>query len=102
MGWTKGSRVASLSLLLLLSLSACRGRKKSEAEPKPPAPAACAANADCPEHWVCLASRCTDPGSTAIYSDPSNAVTPEKVEREVEQVGEKHQRDIDQAVEGAQ
>jgi hypothetical protein len=90
-----------LSLSVSLAVSACKGKPEPAAEPPPP-PASCATASDCPEHWVCLGGRCTDPSSTAIYSDPSNAVTPDKVEREVEQAGQKHEQDVDRAVEEAE
>jgi hypothetical protein len=90
---------------LWLSLSACKDRKPGGPEPgavTAPAAASCASDSDCPEKWVCLASRCANPSSSAIYTDPSRAVTPDKVEREMEQVGQQHEQDIDRQVEAAE
>ena len=99
--------VGLASLLAWAALSGCRDRKPSEpgTETVPASasgPASCASNSDCPEKWICLASRCANPSSAAIYTDPSKAVTPDKVEREVEQVGQRHEQAIDEQVEAAE
>lgn len=99
--------VGLASLAAWAALSGCRDRRPSEpgAEAAPAStsgPASCASDTDCPEKWICLASRCANPGPAAIYTDPSVAVTPDKVEGEVEQVGQRHEQDIDEQVEAAE
>jgi hypothetical protein len=47
-----------------------------------------------------LARKCTNPSESAIYSDPSNAITLDKVEREMrEPIGQQRDPDIDRRVE---
>ncbi len=93
------------SSLFLLCVSACKDSKQNAPEPEPetaPAPAACATDSDCPDTWICLASKCSNPNPAAIYTDPSNAVTPDKVGREIEQLGQQREQDVDREVESAQ
>jgi hypothetical protein len=104
MGW--GRVLQPCIGFLVLCLPACRdsrqGAPEPAAEPAPAAAVSCGGNSDCPETWICLAGKCTDPSEGAIYSDPSNAVTPDKVEREMEQLGQQRDQDIDRRIEGAE
>lgn len=84
-------RRVAIALLFVASAAGCHRFKKNAAADDDAGPAAgattlaCQATADCPSGWVCMAQRCTDPRSKAIYTDPANAVTPGKVRKEVEQ-----------------
>jgi hypothetical protein len=83
-------------IVLLGCVAACKGGKKKEAEPAEAT--ACSSDDDCEDGWVCLAKKCANPSSGAIYDDPANAVTPEKVQQQVEQTGQQHEKDIDKAL----
>lgn len=91
-------RRALLVVLVLVSLASCKGDQKKKAKPGAQ-PARCSQDADCDSGWVCLAGACTDPSAGAIYTDPSNAVTPDKVKQHVEDTAAQHGKDIDQALE---
>ena len=71
-----------LRLLVVLAVSSVLAG--CESNKPPPPPGACKADPDCADGWVCLAGRCTDPAAGAIITDPSNAVTPDKIKRELE------------------
>lgn len=104
MGWGRVPR--GWICFLVLCLPACRDSGQSApapaAEQAPAAAVSCAGNSDCPETWICLAGKCTNPSEGAIYSDPSNAITPDKVEREMEQLGQQRDQDIDRRIEGVE
>ncbi len=102
MGWGPLSR--GWICFLVLCLPACRDSTQSAPGPaeQAPSPVSCSGNADCAENWICLAGKCTNPSEGAIYSDPSNAITPDKVEREMEQIGQQRDQDIDRRIEGVE
>lgn len=80
----------SVVFALALSTAACGGDKKP-AEAAAEAPATCSSNADCDDGLTCLGGECTDTSAKALYDgDSTNAVTPEKVQREVEQRSQQH------------
>jgi hypothetical protein len=90
---------------LVLCLPACsdkQGAPAPAAQQAPAAPASCADRSDCPETWICLAGKCTNPSEAAIYSDPANAITPDKVEREMEQIGQQRDQEIERRIEGVE
>ncbi len=90
-------RLAAVALAALLAASsACHKSKPADTSSKPKP---CAADSDCAQGWVCLAHACADPRASAVYTHPSNAVTPEKVKQQVEQVGAEHEADIDKRLE---
>jgi hypothetical protein len=68
-------RVSVLGLAVVLSVAACKGKAKRVEEPAPAA----------------------DP-NPATEADPAAATTPEKVQREVEQIGEQHEKQIDETL----
>ena len=70
----------ALALLAPLGLGGCHKEPPPPAEPKP-----CHSNDDCTAPQICLAYECTDPRPGAIYTDPGNAVTPDKVKKDVEE-----------------
>ena len=80
----------------------CKGQAGRDVESKARAGSTCAQNSDCAEGLVCLADKCADPSAKALYTDPGNAVTPEKVKQHVEAIGEKARRDLDEAVDPAE
>lgn len=91
-------------VVLALSLLAGAGCGKTKPEPAASAgPVACQSNDDCAKvkaGMVCLARQCADRSTRALYDDnPSNAVTPEKVQREVEQRQADHEQQVDRALE---
>jgi hypothetical protein len=98
--WRPGYRegVKSLVLVLAVALSLV-GCTKKKAAPSPAEAASCTSAADCSDGMVCLAGACTKSSSGAIYTDPSNAVTPDKVKRDFEQRGAQHAEDVDKALE---
>ncbi len=73
--------------------SGCRGKPPAEAGPKKAR--ACNTSDDCETGWVCLANACADMRSKAIYTDTANAVTPDKVKRELEQKLRAHEKKLD-------
>jgi len=91
-------RTSLLGLAVLLSVCGCKG-KKGSSEDAPAPVTRCASDTDCSAGWVCLDGKCADPGTGAIYGDPANAVTPDKVKRELEQTGQEHERDLDRSLE---
>ena len=88
------SYAAAMNKLLLLALLALAGCPKSAPEATA-GPKACASSTDCPSGWVCLAKTCAHAAPGAIYTDTSNAVTPDKVKREVEQQLQAHDDKMD-------
>jgi hypothetical protein len=66
-------------------MGACSDKKKAEAPEEEAAPA-CETNADCAQGEVCLAKECASAAPGAIYTDPSSAVTPDKVKKEMEMI----------------
>jgi hypothetical protein len=98
------SSILSLSFglsLAVLSLAAgCSDKKKSaEEEPKS---AACESNADCGQGEVCLAKECAKAAPGAIYTDPQNAVTPDKVKEHMEMINKAAEERMEKALEGAE
>jgi len=99
--------VVVLSLVMALSSLACkRHHARAPEDDEQAAPAAgatgsqaagtvCRSNAQCANGWACLDNKCVDPSSAALYTHPSNAVTPDKVKREVEHQVQVHQQQLD-------
>jgi len=87
----------AIAFVLCLSVSGCGGKKNA-----PPAEeedeVGCDSNSDCESGWQCLDHECVDTSSKAIYTHPSNAVTPEKVKREVERRQEEHTKRVDESL----
>ena len=93
-----------LPAALAIALAACSD-DEAEAPAEPQAeveetrPAECTTDQDCEAQMVCLAGACTKAAAGAIYTDPSNAVTPDKVQGDLEQRGAQHGENIDKALE---
>ena len=98
-------RLPSLSLILLLALAAavpaCGKSKKpaEQAEEGDESARVCESNDDCEAGWVCLDGECANSASGAIYTDPGNAVTPDKVRGEVERIQQQAQERADKILE---
>jgi hypothetical protein len=85
-----------LSLSALASLPAgCKGKTP------PSAPKSCQKDTDCPDPLICLAGACADPRESAIYTNPSQAVTPQKVKQQVEQTNQQIEDKLDK-IQGTQ
>ncbi len=72
--------------LMVLALCGCKDKKK---EPPPEAADTaeeCEATADCDHGEICLAGKCAGTSQKTIITDPGNAVTPDKVKREIENI----------------
>jgi len=93
--------ISSLALLFVLSagLSGC-GKKKAAEEEVDDDSLTCETNDDCEAGWVCLAGECANSASGAIYTDPSHAVTPDKVKNQVDQINEASQKRADEILDG--
>lgn len=92
---TNISRFAAPWLALALGCAACGGDKKPASESndseKPAAAATCDTDDDCGQGLTCLGGECTDTSAKALYDrDSTNAVTPEKVQREVDKRSQQH------------
>ena len=84
------SNTASLlvTIAFLAGFAGCKGKATESSGPATdPAEAevACTTDDDCDGTLTCMGGACVDTSSKAIYTDPSNAVTPDKVQREVQQ-----------------
>jgi hypothetical protein len=84
-------------LVALACIAACNGKPKATKDPK-----SCRSNEECSPGWVCLAYECADPRAKAIYTAPSNAVTPDKVRRQLEETQKQREAKTDQVLGGAQ
>ena len=87
----------AMVLALGFAVSACSGKKAPESEPEEDE-VECQTNSDCEGNLQCLGNECVDTSSKAIYSNPSNAVTPEKVKREVELRQRAHTEQVDKSL----
>ena len=87
-----------IALLLGSLLVACGAKKTAEPPPAGDDEPECETSADCEGNWQCLGGECVDTSSRAIYTDPSNAVTPEKVKREVEKRQRQHTEQVDKSL----
>ncbi len=58
----------------------------------------CDTNADCRGEWKCLGGYCTDPRAKALYTDPKNAVTPDKMKQEVEKMNKEREKKVDKTL----
>src|SRR5262249_19876665 len=81
--------LAAPAALAALALAACKQHRGTAASQQPDH---CTSNADCADGWVCLAEKCADPRASALYSDPASAVTPDKVQRQLEQTAAQHEK----------
>ncbi len=86
-------------LLCLATLASCSGKKKPAADQAEQA-SRCEDNSDCEESEVCLDGACASTAPGAIYSDPQNAVTPDKVKAEVERINKAAEDRADKELEG--
>jgi len=98
-------RVRTALLLFAVALPApgC-GKSRTaggDAAPAGAARRACETDQDCPARWLCLAGACADPSSKAVYTDPKNAVTADKVKKHVEQVNDQHDKAMDDVMKKA-
>ncbi len=84
----------------LLVLVACSSNKGNSDEPEESAPMSCESTEDCDDNMVCLAGECASTRSTDIYTDPANAVTPQKVKAEIEAIQNTQQKRRDELLEG--
>ncbi len=82
-----------LTLSLCVSLfAACGDKKKGEQEAQA---ASCESNSDCAQGEVCLAKECAKASPGAIYTDPENAVTPEKVKDHMDMINKAAEERVD-------
>jgi hypothetical protein len=88
-------RSLALSLLVLGLLPACNDKPSGAAAQ----PESCESDSDCKDGWTCLAQACADPRSGGIYSDPTTAVTPDKVKKEIELRTQQHAADNEKSLE---
>ena len=89
-----------LALAFGASATALGCGKDKKAEPTEAEPLTCESNQDCEAGWVCLDGECASAASGAIYTDPANAVTPDKVRGEIEKIQENSQKRADEILEG--
>ncbi len=82
---------------MTLAILACGGDKKADTSGDEKT-VECESNADCEDGLVCLDSECADPSVKAHFTDPSRAVTPQKVKREVDKRTEEHRKRIDKSL----
>lgn len=84
----------------MLAFGACSDDKKnSEATQEA---ATCESNADCQQGEVCLAKVCASAAPGAIYTDPSSAVTPDKVKAQMDMVNKAAEERVDKILEEAE
>jgi hypothetical protein len=96
----RSRHLLSLSVVLAFGMSALGCDKDKKAKESDPELLLCEANEDCEEGWVCLAGECANAASGAIYTDPANAVTPDKVRGQIEKIQENSQKRADEILEG--
>jgi hypothetical protein len=89
-------------LAALSSLGACSDKKAASEEPveKTANAAACETNSDCAQGEVCLAKACASAAPGAIYDDPANAVTVDKVKAQMDMINKQAEERMDEALEG--
>ncbi len=87
-------------IAMLLLSAGCGDSKKSENASPAEEQLVCEGNDDCEEGWVCLDGECANAASGAIYTDPSNAVTPDKVKAQVDKINANAQKRADEILEG--
>lgn len=85
----------------IFALGAC-GDKKKAAEEETTEVSTCESNADCAQGEVCLAKECASAASGAIYTDPSNAVTPDKMLKHMDMVNESARKRADDIINGVE
>lgn len=78
----------------------CGKDKQAKASEEDEEVLVCEETADCEDGWVCLDGECANSASGAIYTDPANAVTPDKVKREIENIQKNAQKRNDEILEG--
>lgn len=78
--------------------TACGDDKKSSADKPATEKVACESNEDCQTGWACLDGECASTVTKDIYADPGNAVTPEKVKRELEKRTKQHADRVDKVL----
>jgi hypothetical protein len=92
--------ISTLVLLIaaLTTVGACNSKKKSADQvldeasggaataPATTLGGACASNEDCSQGEVCLAQVCASTAPGAIYTDPHNAVTSDKVKAQMDMI----------------
>ena len=84
---------------MLFALGACGDKKNSVEEAEA---AACESNTDCKQGEVCLAKVCTSAAPGAIYTDPQNAVTPDKVKAHMDMVNKAAEERVDKILDEAE
>ncbi len=90
----RGAAVLAVALLLG---GACGGRKEARKGPQP-----CSVDDDCPQGLKCVADKCEDWRSKSILTAPETTVKPADVGKQVDQIQQQHERQIDNVMrEGA-
>lgn len=109
-------RKLTMSCLLLLSsallaLGACSDKKNSVQEAireatsgsaEEATAAACETNGDCQQGEVCLANLCAKTNPGAIYTDPKNAVTSDKVKAQMDAINKAAEERVDKILDEAE
>ena len=85
----------------MLAIGACSDNKKNSVD-EATKEAACESNADCQQGEVCLAKVCASAAPGAIYTNPSNAVTPDKVKAQMDMVNKAAEERVDKILEEAE
>ncbi len=87
----------SLTLAVGLAVGCGKGKKNTKSEE---ASLVCESDDECEAGWVCLDGECANAASGAIYTDPANSVTPDKVKGQIEKIQENSQKRADEILEG--
>jgi hypothetical protein len=96
----------ALAALAVLLMMGCGGKKAPPPEDAETAETAetdereaeCDVDGDCGHNEMCIDGDCVSANSKAIYTRPSNAVTPEKVKHEVEKRTQAHEKRVDESL----
>lgn len=83
------------ALAIAIAMTSC-GKSNKEAQPQEEEVSSCESTADCGESMVCLDGECASTKGGAIYTDTKNAITPDKVRKEIEAIGDKRQQRYDE------
>ena len=85
-------RTSSLALTLALVTVACGDKQPAATKPRP-----CQPERACPQGRLCLAQECVDP-SIRGYAHPETAVTPQRIEKEIQDRTQVHTDRVEKAM----
>ncbi|MCP4447553.1 MAG: hypothetical protein GY811_19765 [Myxococcales bacterium] len=93
--------LVALVVGLCVSISGCGKNKEADnAGEDESSDLTCESNSDCEPGWVCLEEECANAASGAIYTDTTNAVTPDKVRGQIEKIQEDSNKRADEVLKG--